>query len=218
MPATLFFDTETTGKAEFNSPVIDRAQPKIVQLAAILRDDETKREMASLNVIVEPRDWTIDPGAEKVHGISVAVAKQFGVDHHRTVDLMLDLMEKADTIVAHNIRFDSLVLRHALYLYAQDQPGEATHAEIFAALSKNLDRMRPRCTMLAAVPVVKILHQRPRHPADFKWPKLEECVRYFFDESLDGAHDALVDVRACIRVYDELEKRQAFDHLEQKAI
>lgn len=37
-----------------------------------------------------------------------------------------------------------------------------------------------------------------------KPPKLEECIRHFFDEALEGAHDALVDVRACARVHRHL--------------
>jgi len=38
-----------------------------------------------------------------------------------------------------------------------------------------------------------------------KPPKLEECIRHFFNEELDGAHDAMVDVRACRRVYFHLQ-------------
>jgi len=37
-----------------------------------------------------------------------------------------------------------------------------------------------------------------------KPPKLEECIRHFFGEELDGAHDAMVDVVACRRVFFHL--------------
>jgi len=211
MTATLFFDTETTGMAEWKLPVIDPSQPKIVQLAAILRDDDTNKEMCALNVLVKPNGWRISPGAAAVHGITEEVANNFGIDHDRALDTFFDMMENADTIVAHNIRFDSLVVRHAMSVYATNQEREGnTRTEIYAGLVSEMDRKKERCTMLAAVPVVKILHPKPKHPADFKWPKLSECVQYFFGENLEGAHDALVDVRACIRVYDQLTRLDAF--------
>ena len=44
-----------------------------------------------------------------------------------------------------------------------------------------------------------------------KSPKLEECIEHFFGEKLSGAHDAMVDVGACKRVYFNLKalERQA---------
>jgi len=213
MTATLFFDTETTGMAAWKLPVIDPSQPKIVQLAAILRDDATGKEQVSINFLIRPNGWKIDPGAARVHGITEEVANRFGIDHDRALDVFIDMMDNAQTIVAHNLNFDSLVLRHALHLYAESQESNATEttsAEIYASLTEKLNKMTPRCSMLSATPIVKILHDKPKHPADFKWPKLSEAIRYFFDEDLDGAHDALVDVRACIRIYDELLKRDAF--------
>jgi len=39
---------------------------------------------------------------------------------------------------------------------------------------------------------------------DFKWPKLIESYQFLFNESFDGAHDALADVRACARVHRHL--------------
>jgi DNA polymerase-3 subunit epsilon len=37
--------------------------------------------------------------------------------------------------------------------------------------------------------------------AGYKWPKLTDAYMHFFGEELDGAHDALVDVRGCQRVH-----------------
>lgn len=205
MPNTLFFDTETTGMLQWKLPAHDPSQPKIVQLAAILRNDDTKRELSSINLIVEPEDWEVSAGAAGVHGITTEFAREHGVAHSTSVEMFLELLDRAETVVAHNIRFDAAVMRTAFYIHAEHD------AEKVAQYLSVLDQRRPRCTMLQATNIVKVLHNNPKHPADYKWPKLEECVRYFFNEKLDGAHDALVDVRACIRVYDQLCAMGAFD-------
>ncbi len=44
----------------------------------------------------------------------------------------------------------------------------------------------------------------------FKWPKLEELYNICFQEKLENAHDAMVDVRATFRCFDKLEKDKVF--------
>ena len=44
----------------------------------------------------------------------------------------------------------------------------------------------------------------------FKWPKLEELYNICFQEKLENAHDAMVDVRATFRCFDKLEKENIF--------
>jgi len=200
--ATLFFDTETTGTvSKWNAPISDPTHPDVVQLAAILRDDETKLEISTVNVIVKPEGWIISPGAANVHGIKQEFAEKFGVSIENAAYLFGGMMSVADTIVAHNINFDSLIMKRALWR-------AGVSAEDVAA---RFASCQPRCTMLTSVNIVRVPHKRPRHPTDFKWPKLEECSQYFFKESVVGAHDALVDVRMTIRVYDELVKMKAFE-------
>ena len=41
-----------------------------------------------------------------------------------------------------------------------------------------------------------------------KPPKLEECMKHFFGEEFPGAHDAMVDTRACARVYWRLQQKE----------
>ena len=42
----------------------------------------------------------------------------------------------------------------------------------------------------------------------YKWPKLQELHKELFGYPFEGDHDALVDVRACVRCYFELRKRE----------
>jgi len=189
--SALFFDTETTGKWNFKSKdkFRDPSQPKLVQLAAILVDDEFN-EVSSLNCIVYPADWEIPDEAANIHGISQAKAERFGISLPTAVEMFMQLADMADKFVAHNSEFDVNIIQHARTLVNEStDPFEGKQAW---------------CTMKAATPVVKILHKSPRHEQDYKYPKLEECVRHFFNREIVGAHDALVDVRECIQVYKAL--------------
>ena len=186
---TLFFDTETTDRAIHDAPHTDNRQPDIVQLAAILRDDDA-REMASINLIIQT-DRHIEEGAFRTHGISKDVAEQFGVSPINAIYVFRDMLASADTVVAHNIAFDRKV----------------TKAAVFRVEIPEIpwDMLRQRDTMLAATPICKLPGKR-----GFKWPTLNEAHLHFFSTPVDGAHDALVDVRACMAVYDELLKLNAF--------
>jgi DNA polymerase-3 subunit epsilon len=43
------------------------------------------------------------------------------------------------------------------------------------------------------------------HP---KSPTLSECIRHFFGEEHSDAHDAVADVRACIRIFRHLSQKK----------
>lgn len=191
----LFFDTETTGKWNFKTRFKDGekwecpTQPKLVQLAALLVDDDFN-EVSSLNCIIHPTKWEIPEEAANIHGITQEKALRFGVSLPDVLEIFLQMAEASDKFVAHNSEFDVNVMRHACFIAGEtEDPFEGKDAW---------------CTMKAATPVVKILHANPRHDADYKYPKLEECVRFFFNRGIDGAHDALVDVRECVNVYKAL--------------
>ena len=82
--------------------------------------------------------------------------------------------------VAHNLDFDYFILS----------------GETERCLMRLPDRDE-FCTMKAMTPVCKL----PGSYDDFKWPKLQEAHKHAFGAEFDGAHDALADVRACMKVY-----------------
>jgi DNA polymerase-3 subunit epsilon len=68
------------------------------------------------------------------------------------------------------------------------------------------------CTCNAAKPIVNLPPTERMLAVGFtgpKPPKLEECIKHFFDEQLPGAHDALVDARAAARIYFYLQTLKA---------
>lgn len=182
----LVFDTETTGMVQWNKAAMDPQQPKLVQLGCILFDTE-HNEVATLKTLVQPLA-PIHPKAQETHGISFETATEMGISNQNAVEIFLDLIDIADAVVAHNFAFDSKVMNHAAYN---------------AKLGDNIFKGKlDRCTKEATTNILRI-------PSTFKgkkykWPSLEECAQYFFKESVEGAHDAMNDVRMTARVYKTL--------------
>ncbi len=187
-----FFDTETTGLPDFNKRASDPSQPHIVQFAAITVDHNGK-ELVSHNLIVRPDGWGIPVEATRVHGITNEFARENGVPEEDVAKIILSLFTGADRVVAHNVTFDKFIARIALRRF-----GLLTDA--MALWWSGLPTV---CTMRATTNICRI--PSPRFEGEYKWPKLSEAYEFAFGEKLEGAHDALVDVRACRRIYDWLQ-------------
>lgn len=192
-PVALYFDTETTGFA-LDRPPDDPGQPKLVQLAFILVDADGV-ERASSSMIVRPNGWTIPKQASDVHGITTLMAERYGVPLQSAVSLFCHHFLQCDLLVAHNIEFDLNVLR-----FAMCQLGTS---KSFAAIEA-----KPRvCTMAQTIDIVKLpptpaMKRAGRGP--YKSPKMSESYKHFTGKELVGAHDALVDVRACVTVHEHV--------------
>jgi len=179
----LYFDVETTGIIPKGNPTMEE-MPHVCQLAAILHDDEGQ-EAASMSVIIKPEGWTIPEVCADIHGIDNDYAAHVGIPIRCALSMFAQLFLTANETVAHNIAFDSQMLMVE-----------------FDRLDKNWPFAdRPSfCTMLGTMNICKI----PGKFKDYKWPKLIEAYQFLFNESFDGAHDALADVRACARVHRHL--------------
>lgn len=192
----LAFDTETTGLPDFRARSDAPQQPHLVQFAAVLLDDDWT-ERACVSLIVQPNGWTIPAEVAAIHGITTEIATLYGVPEAHVVSIYHALQERASMLVAHNISFDLRIMRIAM----MRSNWTREHIEAMEGASSF-------CTMKAATPILNLPPTEKMRAAGFtkpKPPKLEECIRHFFGEDLAGAHDALVDVRACVRVYRALQ-------------
>lgn len=186
----LFFDTETTGKPKnFKAKPQDVDNwPRVVQLAWALYNEEGAL-VRGFQFLVKPDGWTIEPEAEAVHGISLEKADAEGRPVLEVLQKFIYDYEQSHTLVAHNLNFDYPVVAAEL-LRAQVQAKNRVSWKV--------------CTMMASTSFCNI-------PGKFgkqkKWPKLEELHKKLFEETFEGAHDAMVDVTACARCFFELSKR-----------
>ncbi len=192
----LFFDTETTGLPDFRAPSDAPQQPHLIQLACLLCD-EAGNDIERWQTIVKPKAGArMAPEAFNAHGISLERAHDEGIDAAVAVDAMMDMAGRATALLGHNVSFDVRIMRITT---------TRTHG------FKWEPRVPTECTMKLATRIVNLPPTPKMIATGFNKPKnpnLGECVRFFFNEELEGAHDALVDVDACKRVYFAIQQRK----------
>lgn len=181
----LIFDTETTGlPIDYKAPHSNTENwPRVVQLAWIVFDSRGRMQ-SEQSLIVCPKGFEIPSGAERVHGISTAIAKRKGVDIEDVLETLLAALLGSSVLVAHNLQFDAGVLGAEFYRFGVKHP--------FRGKTKI-------CTMESSTEYCKI----PGN-FDYKWPSLAELHRKLFRKSLKERHDAGADAAACSKCFFEL--------------
>ncbi len=185
----LHYDLETTGFISRKIALSDPRQPRIVQLAAIL-DYPDGREAMRLDVIVACEN--VPDEAAKVHGITTDIAKKLGVNESTAIELFLDMVEVAETVVGQNIKgFDNDLMTGAARRVVSN--------EAFSPfVGKNIFD-----TMLAGQAICRI----PWRGGGYKKPNLGELHRHLFDgQDFAGAHTAISDVLAARRCFYKMQE------------
>lgn len=190
----LFFDTETSGLPDFNKRASDPTQPHIVQLACELTD-HLGSVIESHNVLIRPDGWTIPKETSDIHGITNETA-QVGIAESVAASLFMDMVKKANLLVAHNIKFDKFMARIAM--------------RRFGLLSDEQDewwKALPQfCTMQNTTDLCRL---PGKIEGRYKFPKLQEAYFHIFNREFDDAHDALADVNACKEIFFWLKSQPA---------
>lgn len=196
----LFYDCETSGLPNWRLSASDPSQPHIIQLAAILTDDQFN-EVSCLNVLIEPDGWTIPQAVTDLTGITNLQAVSWGVPAALALRTFLALHAKATMRVAHNEDFDSFLVRIQMARHGWDEPAQEQWRGDPNAF----------CTMKAATPICNLPPTDRMVAAGFtkpKPPKLTEAHEHFFGCVFDNAHNALADVRACMAVFRCLQESE----------
>lgn len=184
----LGYDTETTGLPDWHQPSDAPHQPHVIQIAMVLQSMDGI-ELDRFVSIVKPGPGAVmEPKAFEAHGITLEQAMDEGADPVEVTDHFIDCAAKASLMVGHNESFDRRLMR------------------IMAARHKGF-KWEPTCPAFCTMWKSKFIINLPPTQRMIetgmpgpKAPKLEEAYQYFFGEKLEGAHDALVDVQASLRV------------------
>jgi DNA polymerase III epsilon subunit-like protein len=180
-------DTETNGLAkDYRASYRDLHNwPRIIQLAWLTVYDSGKIKSKN-SYIIKPLDFRIPKKSTQVHGITEKEALKVGKRFPFVIDKFIKDVSKSKRIVAHNLKFDWNVIASELFRNS--------------VYSKEFFTNKRSCTMLAGIDVCKI----PGKYGKYKWPTLQELHKKLFKKEFKGAHDALVDVRACHKCYIKL--------------
>ena len=181
----LFFDIETTGLPKVRDASITNLNnwPRMVQLAWF-QYDENQNLIAEANYIIKPEGFTIPADASKVHGITTEKALESGVHLETALQEFSEVISKSEIIIAHNMDFEEKIVG----------------AEFLRSGVKSVlfDKQR-FCTMKTTTELCQITG-----PYGYKWPKLSELYYHLFKKDFEDAHDAAVDVKACVKCFFEL--------------
>ena len=190
----LIFDTETTGlPRNWNAPISDSDNwPRAVQIAWQLHD--------AMGEVIEHQDYLIQPegfdvpyDAERIHGISTALAQKEGIPLQEVLEKFNVALTKTKFVVGQNVGFDINIMGAELYRLGvantlQEPPVLDTCTEITASL----------CQIPGG------------RGGKYKLPTLTELHQFLFDQPFAEAHNATADVEATTRCFFELVRKMVF--------
>jgi DNA polymerase III subunit alpha len=196
----IVFDTETTGLPKnFDLPYTDTDNwPRCVQIAWQLHDD-MGRLIEAKDYIVSPNGFDIPYDAERIHGISTALAEKLGTPLEFVMDKFNEALSKAEFIVGQNVGFDVNVLGCEFVRLDKSTPLHSMPV---------LDT----CTEFTA----DLLKLPGGRHGRYKLPNLTELHQYLFNIPFSEAHNATADVEATARCFFELVRRRLFSAEELK--
>ena len=172
------YDTETTGLPVWSVPSGDEQQPHLVQLAGSLCNAETGEALDKFDVIIKPDGWIIPQETIDIHGITNEYALEFGIPEKEAISMLLEMRGDAER-VAYNKTFDQRIIRIGLKRYFSEAEQE-----------KWAIKDDHHCTMRMAKAAMKV-----------KSVKLIDAYKHFTGEDMVGAHNAMADTDACMKVY-----------------
>lgn len=191
----LVFDTETTGlPLRDNAPLSDFDNwPRAVQIAWQLHDDQGKLIEAK-DYVIRPDGFDIPYNTAKFHGITTAVAQEYGVDLAFAMEVFSKALAQTKFIVGHNLAFDNNILG-CEYL----RLGQENLLANYPVLDTG-DDTREYCQLPGG------------RGGGFKMPKLIELHEKLFGKAFAEAHNAAADVEATARCFFEAVRLRIFQN------
>ena len=190
----LIFDTETTGLPKrWKAPITDTDNwPRCVQIAWQLHDDQGVC-LEHCDFLIRPNGFDIPYDAEKIHGISTALAATEGVPLISVLEKFNKALDKAKFVVGQNVGFDLNIIGCEYY-----------RMQVVTPLSSLpvLDTCTETTASLCQLPGGR--------GGKFKLPTLTELHQYLFKTPFAEAHNATADVEATTRCFLELLRRGTY--------
>ena len=190
----LIFDTETTGLPKrWKAPITDADNwPRCVQIAWQLHDDQGVC-LEHCDFLIRPDGFNIPYDAEKIHGISTALAAAEGVSLISVLEKFNEALDKAKFVVGQNVGFDLNIMGCEYHRMQVVTPLNSLPV---------LDTCTETTASLCQLPGGR--------GGKFKLPTLTELHQYLFKTPFAEAHNATADVEATTRCFLELLRRGTY--------
>ena len=195
----IVFDTETTGLIPSRFPRIAsnlEKYPYIVQLSYIVYDTDTHKILHEQDDIIRlPDDVEIPEDSIAVHGITKKLSKNRGIHIDSALEIFSLYVKQCQCVVANNIDFDMTMIDVECIRTGINYP--FTSEKIYYC---TMNKTKDMCNI-----VRKFRNIGPngqvRMESYVKKPTLNELHVHLFKRSPKGLHDALIDVRVCLRCF-----------------
>lgn len=204
MKTILFYDNETNDLPKWSLPSEHPSQPHVTQLAAELCVEETGEVLRDMNLLILPDGWTIPEDLQQLTGITMERAHADGIPANLVIDMFIDMWADASLRCGHNESFDMRMIRIELMRHSR-YSGEVMPGPNGDIPFADYWKQAPAyCTqsnstkIINLPPTEKMIAAKRRGP---KSPNLAEAYKHFTGKDLEGAHDAMNDVRAAKAVY-----------------
>jgi|TARA_B110000305_G_C19334708_1_gene585919 DNA polymerase-3 subunit epsilon len=208
----LAFDVETTGllpKEHYKRTGIKHVPiekyPHIIQLSFALYETDNKKITLSKDAYINI-DQSI-PITDEITKLTGATRDKCngGISITDAIIAFSEAYHYCDGIVAHNMEFDETLI---LIELERNRKYFEKHAPqcfaIFHKIFENTHGMERYCTMRKGTDICNILvpSNMPNGVPKKKWPKLIELYKTLFpNEPINGLHNSMIDVVACLRCY-----------------
>jgi DNA polymerase III epsilon subunit-like protein len=206
----LVFDVETTGllpqKPRYSTaPIPITDYPHIIQLSFVLYDITDKNIIRSYDSYVKVDERVvISEYVSKLTGITKEMCNN-GKDIMEVLHAFYQAYVECDVLVAHNMDFDEkmilIELERNRTQIIQSKPECMT---VFNKVYEQVHGVERYCTMRKGTSLCNIMvdSKIAGKPATAKWPKLAELhIKLFNGETVEGLHNSMIDVLACLRCY-----------------
>lgn len=180
----LSFDTEVTGMPKPRLPLDDPSQPRIVQLGAVLVD-ENGQIVETFDRLIRPDGWHVPEEMAEIHGWTTEICAARGVPMKSALAEFTDLVRKARTVTAYNLEFDHQML--AIECLANELDDPLSEAE------------NSFCAMRLCADLLRIPDGRGGH----RFVRLQDAHQRLFGTDQEKPHCALADSIACSRIVFE---------------
>lgn len=184
---TLFIDTETSDKPKRWNASTDKVEkwPYILQIAWIVCTKDGQ-PVLTRDFYIKHQDIEIDEQAGALHGITLDLLQEKGVDRKVVLSqLAADIEKYQPLIVGHFLAFDRKMMEVG---FSREE------------ISRNFEHLPKFCTM-----------QYSRQPSDFiggqRCLRLNELYQKLFGRSMENPHNALSDAEATRDCFFELQRR-----------